>query len=157
MKKFFSKNYLWLVSILFLLVVSACCYNKTVLGKENLEKEVTILIKHFELNCPIEGFTAKADWEYVSSYKYLSEEFMEKYWRYLDKFWISLDQNLSEEFMIRYWKELNKLNISLSQKISEDFILSHLEDFDKICIENILERKDLDLSDETRIYLMCLL
>jgi len=62
------------------------------------------------------------EWEEISSYQSLSEEFIEKYKNKVDWFYISKYQSLSEEFIEKHEDKVDWLYISQYQSLSEDFI-----------------------------------
>ena len=64
----------------------------------------------------------KVDWSHISRFQKLSETFMEKHFKDLDKYYISRYQKLSESFMDKHFKDLDKSYISTHQKLSEPFI-----------------------------------
>jgi len=70
----------------------------------------------------INNYENKVDWDYISAYQKLSEEFMEKYefklrWHYISKY-----QKLSEPFIEKYKNRVDWYLISRYQNLSEKFI-----------------------------------
>lgn len=61
-------------------------------------------------------------WYLISKYRYLSEEFIEKYRDKLYWDWISIEQNLSESFIEKYKDKVDWICISEQQTLSEAFI-----------------------------------
>jgi len=88
----------------------------------------------------------KVDWYYISEYQKLSETFIEKHFKDLDKSRISSNQKLSETFIEKHFKDLDKSYISANQKLSETFIEKHFKDLDKSYISEYQK-----LSNEFRI------
>jgi hypothetical protein len=92
--------------------------------------------KHSErvLENNIELFS-QTEWNWVSIYQVLSEEFIEKHLNKLDLFYVSAFQKLSEKFIEKHSDKLNWDNISKFQKLSEQFIKKHIN---KINIEVLM-------------------
>ena len=85
-------------------------------------KEVKELIKKLNLNCSVEQFQDKVNWEYMSRCQTLSEDFIREFqdkvcWEY-----ISRHQILSEDFIREFQDKIDWDAISLNQKLSENFI-----------------------------------
>ena len=62
------------------------------------------------------------NWNNISQYQTLSEEFIEKFQNKVDWYWISHYQILSEEFIEKFQDKVDWWNISYSQTLSEEFI-----------------------------------
>ena len=87
-----------------------------------LQKEIEKLIELEKLDCSVEEFSTKVDWERISWKYQLSESFMDNHWKDLNKGCISRCQKLSEPFMDKHWEDLDKVCISKYQKLSKKFI-----------------------------------
>ena len=71
---------------------------------------------------------AEMNWEQISQqYKYLSEDFIEKYADKIDWSAISICQKLSEDFIDKHTNKVYWSAISIYQKLSEDFIDKHTD------------------------------
>jgi len=95
--------------------------NKSVTNKIKIIEEIHDIEKFFGDN--INNF--KIDWDCISEFQKLSEEFIKKY---IDKFrwsYISAYQTLSEEFIEKHCDKVNWNNISAYQTLSESFIEKH--------------------------------
>ena len=68
---------------------------------------------------------SKEEWEKISSYEYLLEDFIEKHENKVDWYYISYYQFLSEEFIDKYEDKVNWYLISECQSPSEEFIYKH--------------------------------
>ena len=80
------------------------------------------------------------DWENISYYHELTEEFIEKFQNKVDWYYISRYQKLSEEFIEKFQDKVYWKNISRYQKLSEEFI----EKFqDKVDLGYVLENQEL--------------
>ena len=66
-------------------------------------------------------------WSYLTMYKNLSEDFIEKFKDKLDWFDISEYQKLSEDFIERHKDNLFWCSILINQVLSEEFIERHIE------------------------------
>src|SRR5574344_622763 len=77
-------------------------------------------------------FKDEIDWVQLSQYKYLSEEFIAAFKNELDWNCISNCQSeiLSEDFIDKYKKYLNYSYVCSKKQLSEDFIRNHSEDID---------------------------
>ena len=58
------------------------------------------------------------DWECISKYQKLSEEFITKFQEHVDWYWISAYQTLSEEFITKFQDKVDWYLISRYQTIS---------------------------------------
>ena len=67
-------------------------------------------------------FTDKVDWDYISIYHYLSEDFIREFADKVDWGFISSYQRLSEDFIREFQDKVNWYWISQCQHLSEDFI-----------------------------------
>jgi len=70
----------------------------------------------------IEKYKDKVNWGYISYYQNLSEEFIKKYQNKVDWYLISIYQSLSAEFIEKYKDKVNWYCISEYQSLSEEFI-----------------------------------
>ena len=64
----------------------------------------------------------KLDWNYISKYQKLSEDFIREFQDKVDWYFISIYQKLSEDFIREFQDKVNWDCISIYQKLSEDFI-----------------------------------
>lgn len=69
----------------------------------------------------------KMNWEQISRYKYLCENFIEKYAGKVNWNFISTYQKLSEDFIDKHTDKIDWYSISKYQKLSEDFIDKHTD------------------------------
>jgi len=65
---------------------------------------------------------SKEEWEEISAYNYLSEEFIKEFKDEVIWFYISCSQKLSEDFIREFKDKVNWIYISSYQKLSEAFI-----------------------------------
>jgi len=89
---------------------------------EKVQKEVQRLIKKLNLDCTVEEFQNKVDWDDISAHQNLSEDFIRAF---QDKvYWdnISRSQKLSDNFIREFKKRVDWVCISIYQKPSESFI-----------------------------------
>ena len=75
--------------------------------KNNVKKEVEELIKEYNLNCSVEEFGDKIDWEHISKDQKLSEDFIREFqdkviWSLIFEY-----QKLSLEFTKEFKNKLN--------------------------------------------------
>ena len=113
--------------------------NKSVTNKIKIIEEIKDVEKFFDKN--INNF--KFDWNNISEYQKLSEEFIDKYIDKVNWSYISGYQKLSEEFIDKYIDKVNWYFISRYQKLSEDFIEKHIG---KVYWYNILMNQKLSES-----------
>jgi hypothetical protein len=66
------------------------------------------------------------NWNFISQFQNLSEEFIEKHSGKVHWYKISVYQNLSEKFIEKHLVEVNWAGISLCQELSEQFIKKHI-------------------------------
>lgn len=69
----------------------------------------------------VEEFKTKADWEFISGYQKLSEEFIREFKDLIDWDRISVSQKLSNEFIREFKDNVDWDKISKFQKLSEEF------------------------------------
>jgi phosphoribosylanthranilate isomerase len=70
----------------------------------------------------IEKYQDKVDWNRISQYQNLSEQFIEKFQEKVDWNYISRFQKLSEDFIEKNQYEVNWNYVSIYQQLGEDFI-----------------------------------
>ena len=70
----------------------------------------------------IEEFADKVNWSTISYAQTLSEDFIRKFQHKMDWYYISAFQKLSEDFIREYQHKVNWYGISMCQKLSEDFM-----------------------------------
>jgi hypothetical protein len=89
----------------------------------------------------IEKHKHKLYWEIVSKYQHLSQEFIEKYRDVV--FWssISVHKKLSQEFIEKHHDLVDWYRVSQYQNLSWDFIVKHLDQLDK---NALLKNKNFD-------------
>ena len=92
--------------------------DKSVTNKIKIVEEITDIEKFFDEN--INNF--EVDWNYISEYQTLSEEFIEKYSDKVNWDDISEYQKLSEDFIEKHSDKVDWFCISRYQKLSEKFI-----------------------------------
>jgi hypothetical protein len=88
---------------------------------------------------------SKIDWNYISRYQTLSEDFIREFQDKIDWYYISCYQKLSEDFIREFKNKVNWNMISFYQKLSEDFIR---EFQDKLNWEYIRYNEELQVSDK---------
>ena len=121
--------------------------------KPSVQKEVEELIKIFNLNCSVKQFKYKVDWNRISCYQNLSEDFIREFQDKVDWGCIPYQQKLSENLIKAFQDKVDWDSISSYQKLSENFIVEFANRLD---IHVILEREDLKISEEIRNYLKLL-
>ena len=89
---------------------------------QELTKEIEEIIKSQNLNCSVKQFQDKVDWNYISMYQKLSEQFIEQFKEKVDWIYISKHQKLSEQFIEQFQDKVDWIYISMYQKLSEQFI-----------------------------------
>lgn len=67
------------------------------------------------------------EWDYISKYCILSENFIKKFAKHLDWYRISRHQKLSEFLITKFSDKVDWYYISLKQKLSEKFIKNNNE------------------------------
>ena len=82
----------------------------------------------------IERYQDKVDWYSISYFQVLSEEFIEKHKKRVYWSGISRYQSLSEEFIEKYKHLINWPCVSKYQLLSEEFIEKHIDEVDWYCI-----------------------
>ncbi len=87
-----------------------------------VKKEVEKLIKKYDINCSVEEFKDKVNWNSISIHQILSESFIKEFKDKVNWNYISKNQKLSENFMREFKDEVSWINISYCQKLSLDFI-----------------------------------
>jgi len=94
------------------------------------------MIIAMETQCPQDFYNL--DWATISCFRYLSEQFMEKYYFRLKWSSICTHQKLSERFIRKFSKFVNFKVISNSQinNLSIDFIYEHRLELDMNVIKN---------------------
>jgi hypothetical protein len=90
---------------------------------KKVQREVEQLIKYHNLNCSVEEFKDKVDWDWISAYQTLSEDFIREFKDKVYWYNISYYQKLSENFIREFQDKVDWENISKYQKLSEDFII----------------------------------
>jgi len=70
--------------------------------KKSVEKEVKKLIKKLKMNCAVEEFKDKADWDSVSFYQKLSEPFIIEFQDRVNVACVLIGQELSEKFIRKF-------------------------------------------------------
>ena len=97
--------------------------NKSVTNEIKILEEITDIEKFFDEN--VDNF--EVDWDDISYYQKLSEEFIEKYVDKIEWWYISRYQKLSESFIEKHIDKVDWVCISISQKLSEVFIEKHID------------------------------
>ena len=108
-----------------------------------VEEEVKSIIKKFKLDCSVEEFQDKVNWNYISRYQKLSESFIREFQDKVNWDYISYYQKLSEEFIREFQDKVIWDYISYNQKLSESFIR---EFQDKVIWINISSSQELSES-----------
>jgi hypothetical protein len=94
--------------------------------------------------------TSQNNWNDISQFQKLSEEFMREYKDLINWYSISVYQNLSESFMREFKDLFNWYSISVYQKLSEDFMRefkdlvywTYISKYQKLSESFIIENKD---------------
>jgi len=89
---------------------------------KDLKQEIQKIIEDLNLECSVEEFQDKVDWNWISIYQKLSEEFIREFQEKVDWSLISLYQKLSESFIREFEDMVNWSRISTYQKLSENLI-----------------------------------
>jgi hypothetical protein len=89
---------------------------------KKVQKEVKELIKKLNLNCTIDAFKNKVNWDDISYSQKLSEEFIREFENKVNWNYISYSQKLSEAFIREFENKVDWIYISINQKLSESFI-----------------------------------
>ena len=116
---------------------------------KEVEKEVKEIIKEKGLNLSIEEFIddlCGTNWEYISKYHKLSENFIREFQDKVDWYYISKYQKLSENFIREFKDKVNWEFISEYFLLSESFVR---EFKNKINIDNLKKNKNIDINIET--------
>ena len=100
--------------------------DKSVTNKIRILEEIIDIEKFFDEN--INNF--EVDWDYISEYQTLSEEFIEKHVDKVNWCRISKFQKLSESFIGKYIDKVDWCFISTFQTLSEEFIEKHCDKVD---------------------------
>ena len=90
--------------------------------KKCVKKEIKKLIKLEKLNCSIEEFKDKVDWDNIICNQKLSENFIKEFQNKVNWYNISFSQKLSENFIRKFEDKIHWRLISINQKLSENFI-----------------------------------
>ena len=67
--------------------------------KPEVRREIQRLIKEEKLNCTVEEFKDRVDWNYISCYRVLSDSFIREFKDKVDWKGISCHQKLSNSFI----------------------------------------------------------
>ena len=78
----------------------------------------------------IEKYAGKVNWNFISTYQKLSEDFIQKYADKVGWNYISMCQHLSEDFIGKHADKVDWHYISMRQHLSEDFIGKHADEVD---------------------------
>jgi len=113
-------------------------------------KEVKNFIKILNLNCTVEEFKDKVNWNYISASQKLSENFIREFKSNVEWYRISQYQKLSEDFIREFKDKVYWIFISKFQKLSEKFIrefkdnvsFSYISQYQKLSENFIREFKD---------------
>lgn len=90
-----------------------------------IKKEILELIKKLNLDCEVEDFAAKVNWDLVS-YQDISEDFIDYFNSKINWKIISSFVGLSEKFIEKY-KDKVSWNYISTKRFSEEFIKKHYE------------------------------
>ena len=90
--------------------------------KQNVRKEIKKIIIDRNLNCTVDEFKDKVDWNGISRYQKLSENFIREFKDKVSWIYISSNQKISEDFIREFKNKIDWLYISYNQNLSEDFI-----------------------------------
>jgi hypothetical protein len=122
--------------------------------KDSVKKEVEKLIKTYKLNCSIEEFKDKVNWNYISHYQKLSENFIREFQDKANWIYISAKQKLSENFIREFQDKVDWECISYYQELSENFIYEFEDKLDiKYLIKDnkITKKRLLEIKKDNKV------
>ena len=96
--------------------------------KNSVKKEIEKLIKDYDLDCSIEEFKDKANWNRISYELKLSEDFIREFQNKVDWEDISYSQKLSKDFVLEFQDRVNWHNIEEYQNITKKDIEEYEEE-----------------------------
>ena len=113
---------------------------------DKVKKEVDELITEYSLDCSFEEFKYEADWEHISQYQNLSEDFIREFQDEVDWTYIPYYQKLSENFIREFKNKVYWINISRYQNLSEYFIYEFQDrvDIDFLIRTGIITKERLE-------------
>ena len=95
------------------------------------------------------------EWEAISMYQNLSEEFIEKYENELNWLWISYSQKLSERLIEKFEDEVDWYYVSKYQTLSEKFIYKNrYRIYNSTCLEKYYIKRDYNIYSKHNYSLM---
>ncbi len=106
-----------------------------------VRKEVESLIVELGLGCSVEEFANRVNWEFISKYQNLSEDFIREFADRVNWNLISRHQNLSEDFIREFSDRVDWALISGHQNLSEDFIREFSDKIDQELYYDIHRKK----------------
>jgi len=95
---------------------------------KSVKKEIEQLIEKLELNCTVEEFPNKVDWDSISFPQTLSEEFIREFKDKINWSYISIYQKLSENFVREFQNKLDWRFIWYCQEELSDEFLEEFKD-----------------------------
>lgn len=94
---------------------------------KKLEKEVSNLIKKYNLNCSIQDFKDIVSWDDfwndVVEHEKLSKDFIREFKDKINWLYVSIHQDLSENLIEEFYYDVSWPHISQYQKLSKKFII----------------------------------
>ena len=88
-----------------------------------VKKEIKELIKKLEINCSIKEFQDKVDWNIISKFQKLSEDFIKEFKEIVNWNNISWKQKLSEDFIYDFQDKLDMDFLIENNKITKNRLL----------------------------------
>ena len=91
--------------------------------KNKVKKEIKKIIEMEDLHCSVEGFKDKANWNYISKFQKLSENFIKEFKDKVNWNIISFQQELSEDFVYDFRDKLDIDYLIEKNKITKNRLL----------------------------------
>jgi len=92
--------------------------------KECVKKEIEKIIEKYDLNCSIEEFQDKVDWNRISIYQKLSLDFIREFQDEVNWYFISRHQELSKGCMKEFKSKLDWYEIIKNIKIMKNLLMN---------------------------------
>jgi hypothetical protein len=109
---------------------------------EEIKNEIMQIIKSRNTDCSVEEFKDHVNWNHISAYQKLSENFIREFKDKVNWYYISYYQILSENFIREFQDKVNWDSISEYQTLSEEFI-KEFQDKINFCRLNISSSQTL--------------
>ena len=97
---------------------------KRLKANNEIEEDIKRIIEEERYNCSVEEFenSDEVDWNKISVFQDLSENFIREFQDKVDWEWISIEQNLSEDFIREFQDKVDWRRISRFQDLSENVV-----------------------------------